>query len=183
MAATFPRRLQDHTPAHTSLPGGMDQSRSLSTHGPGSGEGRLPLHSLHQPASRERDEDLSAILKHAHKHCSVPVLPAPSGNAPNNHPDRNSPLLPRSASGLAPKDCTADTEAIPGRFQLAPPRPRHIRMGMEQYRPVHTEPWSSRPTYFIEQRQHAPCSSVGGELQCPCKSVLPQRAPQIASSE
>src|SRR5207247_4912615 len=55
--------------------------------------------------------------------------------------------------------------------------------GMKQYRRVRTEPWSSRPTYFIEQRQHAPCSSVGGELPRPCESALPQRSPQMASSE
>ncbi len=60
MAATFPRRLQDHTPAHKPLPGRKDQSRSLSTHVRGSGEGRLPLHSLRQPAYRQRDEGLSA---------------------------------------------------------------------------------------------------------------------------
>src|SRR2546428_4498233 len=160
MAATFPRRLQDHTPAHTPLPGRKDQSRSLSTHVRSSGEGRLPLHSLRQPAYRGWDEHPLAISKHAHTHCSVLALSAPSGNAPNTHPDRNSPLLPRSASWLAPKDCTVDTEAIPARFQHAPPRPRHIRMGMEQYRQLRTEPWSSRPTYFIEQPQHAPRSSV-----------------------
>jgi len=160
MAATFPRRLRDHAPAHTPLPGRKDQSRSRSTHVRGSGEGRLPLHNLRLPAYRQRDDGLSASSKPAHKRWPFLALSAPSGNAPNTHPDRNSPLLPRSASWLAPKDCTVDTEAIPARFQHAPPRPRHIRMGMEQYRQVRTEPWSSRPTYFIEQPQHAPRSSA-----------------------
>src|SRR3989441_11944363 len=36
MAATSPRRLRDHTPAHKPLPARKDQSRSLSTRVPGS---------------------------------------------------------------------------------------------------------------------------------------------------
>ena len=42
MAATSPRRLRDHTPAHAPLLGQKDQSPSRSIHVPGRDQGRLP---------------------------------------------------------------------------------------------------------------------------------------------
>src|SRR2546428_10545520 len=174
MAATSPRRLRDHTSVHKPPPGRKDQSRSLSTHVPGSGEGRFPHHAQHQPASRERDEDLSAISKHAHTHCSVPLPPVPFGTAPNTHPDRNSTLHPPSASWRAPEDCTADTEAISARFPHAPLRPRQIRMGMEKFRSRF-----SRPESLIISHFHQDTPSRTRILKFKDSAVITHRATVI----
>src|SRR5438093_1771309 len=55
--------------------------------------------------------------------------------------------------------------------------------GLRMARQVPAAARSSLQTYFTKQRQHAPCSSVGGELPRPCESASPQRSPQMAYRE
>src|SRR5437016_8599246 len=55
--------------------------------------------------------------------------------------------------------------------------------GLRMARQVPAATRSSHQTYFTKQRQHAPCSSVDGELQRTCKSASPQGLPQMADRE